>query len=378
MKLINIMATNETHSTPFRAVHPAEIIKDEFKARGMTQKELAERMGMQPSNLSRLLKGENITASIAQKLEEALEIPADFWMRLQTQYDKDVKSIAVRDEKEKAAINAESMLSSILNLSELYKRLKISTTLYIQEKLDVLKQGLGFEPLEIRNQGFAQQRSISFKKSDKYKIDEKNQTTWLTLAYIASRDNNPGGTYVDGNAKLAAQAIAQRAHEGGLKEAEIKSLLNQYCIAYSVVPKLEKTPIDAASMDMGDYPAIITTHRYNDMSRLVFNVLHELGHIEKHMYCDNSEVFVSGDSYSMDSPKEREANLFAQNMLINQKLWDSMMSSGPIHGLRFGNIVDQLRVLSEENNLDFNIVVWRWKYESHNYQLKGTRPVPIQ
>ena len=378
MKLMNIMATNETHSTPFRAVHPAEIIKDEFKARGMPQKELAERMGMQPSNLSRLLKGENITASIAQKLEEALEIPADFWMRLQTQYDKDVKSIAVRDEKEKAAINAESMLSSILNLSELYKRLKISATLYIQEKLEILKQNLGFEPLDIRSQGFAQQRSISFKKSDKYEIDEKNQTTWLTLAYIASRDNKPKGQFTDGNAKLAAQAIAQRAHEGGLKEAEIKELLNQYCIAYSVVPKLEKTPIDAASMDMGDYPAIITTHRYNDMSRLIFNVLHELGHIEKHMYGEEKEVFVSGEPYSTDSPKEREANEFAQSMLISQKLWDSMMNSGPVNGLRFGNIVTKLRDLSKEHNLDFNIVVWRWKYESHIYKLKGARPVPIQ
>ena len=92
---MNTMATNDTHTTPFRAVHPAEIIKDELKARSMTQKELAERMGMQAPNVTRLLKGENITASIAQKLEDALGIPADFWMRLQTQYDRDIKDIAV-------------------------------------------------------------------------------------------------------------------------------------------------------------------------------------------------------------------------------------------------------------------------------------------
>ena len=99
------MATNEIYPTPFRAVHPTEILKDEFRARGMTQKELAERMGMQASNLSRLLKGENITTPIAQKLEKALGIPADVWMRLQTQYDKDVKLIAVRDEKKRNNLN---------------------------------------------------------------------------------------------------------------------------------------------------------------------------------------------------------------------------------------------------------------------------------
>lgn len=372
------MATNDTHTTPFRAVHPAEIIKDELKARSMTQKELAERMGMQAPNVTRLLKGENITALIAQKLEDALGIPADFWMRLQTQYDRDVKDIAVRDENEKASIVAENMLSSTLNLAELYKRLKISTVLYVQEKLQKLEEFLGFKPLEISNQGFAQKLSYDFKKSDKSEVDEKNQTTWLTLAFIESRLNVPESQFSQGNAQLAAHDIAVRAHTGNLREAEIHDILSKYGIAYSVVPKLEKTPIDAACMKVGMYPAIITTHRYNDMSRLVFNVLHELGHIEKHMYKDTNEVFVSGDSYSTDSPIEREANLFAQNMLISQRLWDSMMNSGTATGLRFGNIVDQLRMLSAENNLDFNIVVWRWKYESHNYQLRGTRPVPIQ
>ena len=375
---MNTMATNETNNTPFRAVHPAEIIKDEIKARSMTQKELAERMGMQAPNVTRLLKGENITASIAQKLEDALGIPADFWMRLQTQYDRDVKDIAVRDENEKAAIVAENMLSSTLNLAELYKRLKISAVLYVQEKLQKLEEFLGFRPLEIRNQEFAQKLSYNYKKSDKSEVDEKNQTTWLTLAYIESRQNVPENHFSQGNAQLAAHDIAIRAHTGDLREVEIHDILSKYGIAYSVVPKLDKTPIDAASMKVGEYPAIITTHRYNDMSRLIFNVLHELGHIEKHMYGENSEIFVSGDPYLTDSPKEREANLFAQNMLISQRLWDSMMNSGTATGLRFGNIVDQLRLLSAENNLDFNIVVWRWKYESHNYQLRGTRPVPIQ
>ena len=375
---MNTMETNKTSFIPYRATHPTEIIKDEIKARSMTQKELAERMGMQAPNLTRLLKGENITTSIAQKLEAALDIPADFWMHLQTQYDKDVKSIAARSEAEKAAIVAERMLSSTLNLAEIYKRLKISTAIYVQEKLKMLEEFLGFDPLKIKDQEFAQQLSYNYKKSDKNEVDEKNQTTWLTLAYIESRKNNPGKPFKQGNAQLAAKEIADCVHAGGLKEADIIDILKKYCISYSVVSKLEKTPIDAASMNLGKYPAIITTHRYNDMSRLVFNILHELGHIEKHMYNKTEGVFVSGDTYSTDSPREREANEFAQNTLISKTIWNNMMKSSTVHGLWFGNIVDTLKLLSEENHLDFNIVVWRWKYESHIYQLKGAKPVPIQ
>ena len=299
-------------------------------------------------------------------------------MRLQTQYDKDVKAIADRSEAENSAIVTENMLSSTLNLPEIYKRLKISAVLYVQEKLSKLEEFLGFNPLEIRNQEFAQQLSYNYKKSDKSLVDEKNQTTWLTLAYIESRKSLPVSEFKQGNAKIAAEEIAAKAHSGRLKEAEIENILNRYGISYTTVEKLEKTPIDAASIIVEDHPAIITTHRYNDMSRLIFNILHELGHIELHMYQDSSEVYVSGDTYSTDSPKEREANEFAQNNLIDKKLWNSMMNSGPIPGISFSNIIERLKSLSKENNLDFNIVVWRWKYESRVFQLKGIKPIPIR
>ena len=44
------------------------------------------------------------------------------WMKLQLQYDKDTKAIERRDNLEKEAIATEMMLSSLLNLPELYKR----------------------------------------------------------------------------------------------------------------------------------------------------------------------------------------------------------------------------------------------------------------
>lgn len=32
----------------------------------------------------------------------------------------------------------------------------------------------------------------------------------------------------------------------------------------------------------------------------------------------------------------------------------------------------------ENTNLNPDIVIWRWKYESQIFQLKGTRPAPIK
>ena len=83
---------------PFMAVHPTEIIKDEIKERGMSQKELAERLGMKASNVSRMFREKGtITPALATKLEKALDINATFWLNVQEQYDKDVVAISEKN-----------------------------------------------------------------------------------------------------------------------------------------------------------------------------------------------------------------------------------------------------------------------------------------
>ena len=376
---MSTMATSkELKNTPFAVARPTEIIKDELKARGMSQKELASRMDMQTSNLSRFLKGENITPAIAAKLEVALDIPTEFWLNLQAQYEVDIKNIALRDEKEREAFNIERMLTNIINLPELYRRLCINSSLFIQDKLDKLEELMGFHVLNLSTQPFILQRC--FKKNEKHETDERNETTWLTLAYIKSRSIKPDKQYINGNAQKAAEEISKSAHLGGITENDIQLVLNKYGIAYSVIPKLEKTPIDAASLQMSGYPSIITTHRYNDMSRLIFNILHELGHIQKHMSFENGNqcnVFVSSENdYSRDNKEEREANEFAEDMLIPKETWKKMMSTGA-KNLSNQYILKKLKQLSSEYSLDFNIVAWRYKYESSRYNLYGIKSQPI-
>ena len=81
--------------SPFTATHPGEMIKDELKERGMTQKQLALETGIKPSVLSETINGKrSVSLNVAVALEKALGIPADIWMNLQTQYDLDTAKIA--------------------------------------------------------------------------------------------------------------------------------------------------------------------------------------------------------------------------------------------------------------------------------------------
>lgn len=83
---------------PFMVVPPIESVKDEMNARGMTQKELASRLEIKPSNLNRMFREKSaITVPFATKLESAFGIPADFWLKMQASYEEDLAAIEKKE-----------------------------------------------------------------------------------------------------------------------------------------------------------------------------------------------------------------------------------------------------------------------------------------
>jgi HTH-type transcriptional regulator/antitoxin HigA len=71
------------------AIPPGETLAEELEARGMTQRDLAAKIGRPPQAVNEIIRGKkSITADTALALEEALEgISAKFWLNLQADYD---------------------------------------------------------------------------------------------------------------------------------------------------------------------------------------------------------------------------------------------------------------------------------------------------
>jgi HTH-type transcriptional regulator/antitoxin HigA len=81
------MATR-TDAYPDVAIPPGEYLAEEIATRGMSQKELAKRMGRPPNAINEIINGKKaITAETALQLESVMpEIPARFWLNLETEY----------------------------------------------------------------------------------------------------------------------------------------------------------------------------------------------------------------------------------------------------------------------------------------------------
>ena len=81
------MATR-TDAYPDVAIPPGEYLGEEIEARGISQKELAKRMRRPVNAINEIINGKKaITAETALQLELAMpEIPARFWLNLETDY----------------------------------------------------------------------------------------------------------------------------------------------------------------------------------------------------------------------------------------------------------------------------------------------------
>ena len=76
-----------TNIQSFYPVHPGAVIKDELEARGISQKRLAELMGVPYTMLNEMLNGKRIISTdMALLFEAALEINAEMLVDMQSRY----------------------------------------------------------------------------------------------------------------------------------------------------------------------------------------------------------------------------------------------------------------------------------------------------
>src|SRR5579863_9054285 len=104
-------------------VPPGSIIKREMEKRGWSQSDLAEILGRPIQAVNQILKAKKaITPGTARELEEAMEIPAETWLNLESQYRLSLE--AKRDD----AVQQRAMLFSRAPVADMRRRGWVSNT----------------------------------------------------------------------------------------------------------------------------------------------------------------------------------------------------------------------------------------------------------
>jgi len=367
------MATNAKDIIPAHSTHPGSVLKSELQARGIKQKDFAKAIGMPAPNLSELVKGKrHITEAIAIKLEEALGIPFQTWMNLQSRYHYVIKRRKELDSAESTAALEEQSLRSRLNLAGIYKFFGIDAPTS-SARVAMLKQNLAIDlnelqAMEVNTVGF-------FKRSDRLMIDEINMRTWLLLAWSEATKSVIDKPYFTESGLVAASKISKAANDGTLTTSMLKEILNDNGIIFRHVPKLDAAPVDAYSVMVGQHPAIVVTYRHNNMDKLAFDVLHEIGHIRQHLTSGKSYISVEND-YSSQSIEEKQADEFANNALIAPVVWKAIISSGTKNLSPYA-VVHTIANEAKKHGISPSIAVARYKHDTRYYAIRGYRSPKI-
>lgn len=215
-----------------------------------------------------------------------------------------------------------------------------------------------------------------YKRSDKLIIDQRNMRTWSLLVYINAMNAKGISNFTEESVERSATKISEHANSVNLTIDGIKNILEKAGIIYIEIPKMEKTPIDAFSAWIGNNPVIAVTYRYNDMDKLSFDILHELGHIKLHLKKGDKKAFVKIDNEYSTSKIEKEADKFAQDKLIPPHIWRKIQCAES-QSLIPSVVAESIAKSAENNNISPSVAVARYKHESDCYAIRRFRSPKI-
>lgn len=344
---------------------PGFKLKAELRARKITQRSFAEKIGMRPSHLSDVISGKRaITEQLAIKLAALLDIPVHVWLELQAkfEYEKIINNLVNSDETD-----ADNLLAEYNELYDLKTIFKYTgyTKKTITERLDFCRNVLQF------NSPNVQKRAIQgyFHKSEKTGLDERMIATWSVLAiYEASIAPVPIGVFNKEKCDELAETLSEIFNDNHHTINRITRVFSEYGIKFCIVHKLPHASIDGFSFYNNGYPCVVVTQRFDRIDNLAFAVLHEVGHLKLHLTTNGiGKITLVDPDLEQLARDEQQANEYAANALIPEELWEKQPS------IILNPRVIQARFIKWAKTINKNkwIVLGRASHETNIYMFKS-------
>jgi HTH-type transcriptional regulator/antitoxin HigA len=316
---------------PFKATHPGSLIKDELDYRGIKQKDFALDIDINPTMLNEIINGKRpVTPQIALLLEKTLAIKADYWLRFQSQYELDTERIKERSKRKLQLIEHWNIIKELVPVkwfrkldifnNDLEKDIQLVKAIYAVDNIKGLADKLGeLKALEY------------YRKSDKLKVDKVNLLGWSKLASWQCKDIQIAD-YNRENLPTLKQEIKEIVFQNRNTQQNLISLLNQFGIKLIFQSNFEKTPIDGISFISDSKPAIALTLRHKRIDNLAFTLMHEIAHIDLHLFGGKQTEFINFDYKVVHrSDIEKQADIYAQQTLISEEEWKDFINNYSPH-----------------------------------------------
>lgn len=317
---------NFNEAVPFKPTHVGEVIKDELDARNMKQSELSALTGIQKPILNDVIKGKRaLTPEMALLLENALDIPATFFMNIQTQYELDCAKKKERVVRQAKMLEIWKVLKGQVCIP-FFKSVKVIRG-NVTEDVERIFNVFGVDNLDDFFGLKAKEMELSYyRKSEKVTTKNTDIFSWKYYCYYLSKTDTTPLCAFDKNEnadKLTNELNAIFKENNGTVSKTAK-VLNKHGIRLLVVKKIGQVPVDGMSFWIGENPTIVITERIASIDNFAFTILHEVGHVYKHLV-RNGKAMINLIEERKDT-QESEADDFALNAILPTSEWRKFMA----------------------------------------------------
>ncbi len=293
---------------------PGDSVQEHIDHIGMSQAELAERLGRSVPKLNELIKGKApITKETATKLEYVLGVPASFWMNLERTYQDELLEIEQMEHLQQC----QEWVSSF----PLAKMKSLGLLPNTRKKTELADSLLKFFRVASPEQwsDIYKGSSLAFKIELRHTAEPQAISVWLRLGELQAEKLELASFNKKAvrNCLYQIQDIAYKHSDTWLED--LQKLCSSCGVALVYTPCIAKAPIYGATrwIKNNSVPLIQLTDRQKDYNAFWFTFFHELGHI---LYHGKKDIFIDGiKSIKPDKEKEEEADAFATRMLLSEK-----------------------------------------------------------
>jgi HTH-type transcriptional regulator/antitoxin HigA len=292
------------------AIPPGEYLLEAVTEKGITQSDLARRMGRPEQKINEIVKGSKaITPDTALQLEQVLGVPAHIWTGLEADYQLIHARQQVQQDIEREAIDI-----GRFPYAEMAKQGWVTKTRKPTEKVRELRRFFGVASLA--NLADVKSYAPAFRKSNHQKLSHEALAAWLRAGALQAEEISAQPFN-----KKTLKSLLPHFRQLTLKspdvfQPELRKCLADAGVALVLLPHLSKTYTHGATFWVNPHKAVLMmTIRGKWADVFWFSLFHELAHILLH---DKRQIFLE-DGCSEASTKEREADQFACHTLIPER-----------------------------------------------------------
>ena len=346
---MNRPLNNEYH--PDEVSPPGETLVEVLEERGLSQADLAERMGRPKKTINEIVKGKAaITPETALQLERVLGIPAEFWNNLERNYRE---HLASREEANQLA--GEATWLRQIPVAALVNKGWIAHQTTDVGKIREILNFFGIASPE-QWQGVFAIPQASFKRSTSLTCETGALAAWLRKGEIEARNLNcaPFDAAQFRSRLQQARRLTTEHPEDFVKI--LRDICRDSGVAVVLVPQLSRCPVFGAARWLTPAKGLIQLSlRYRTNDLFWFTFFHESAHLLLH---GKRDVFVDGENLDGASWEE-EANQFAADLLIPRRALEALRTSGERQRISRRQVLD----FAQELGVASGIVVGRLQHE---------------